>query len=218
MRLYRVESFYAFLLHFRSEGSKEEGRPATASPHVGPATRGQGPLQGGGRLCPGPARKGGQRRSQGEAATRKVSSPQKRRPRGQQTPTSTVDYGQPTRVAAARGHNRLQCDAHKGGQLHGAGKGLSPATSPTASSGGNASRRCGRPLAGQLPAGKGSHHLSRGSGGCGGAEVERGVRASFGEKDDPAPMNLENFEDYPCVYDSHNTLNNSKNSLDCPLI
>ncbi|RWW60613.1 hypothetical protein BHE74_00032389 [Ensete ventricosum] len=41
MRLNRVESFYAFLLHFCSEGSKEEGRPATASPHVGPATHGQ---------------------------------------------------------------------------------------------------------------------------------------------------------------------------------
>ncbi|RWV77067.1 hypothetical protein GW17_00062161 [Ensete ventricosum] len=37
MRLNRVESFYAFLLHFCSEGSKEEGRLATASPHVGPA-------------------------------------------------------------------------------------------------------------------------------------------------------------------------------------
>ncbi|RZS25786.1 hypothetical protein BHM03_00059046 [Ensete ventricosum] len=30
MRLNRVECFYAFVLHFRSEGSEEEGRPATA--------------------------------------------------------------------------------------------------------------------------------------------------------------------------------------------
>ncbi|RRT38098.1 hypothetical protein B296_00054807 [Ensete ventricosum] len=41
MRLNRVESFYTLLLHFRSEGSKEEGRPATASPHVGLATHGR---------------------------------------------------------------------------------------------------------------------------------------------------------------------------------
>ncbi|RZS28739.1 hypothetical protein BHM03_00062391, partial [Ensete ventricosum] len=40
MRLNRVESFYAFLLHFCSEGN-EEGRPATASPYVGPSTHGQ---------------------------------------------------------------------------------------------------------------------------------------------------------------------------------
>ncbi|RZR88241.1 hypothetical protein BHM03_00015783 [Ensete ventricosum] len=33
MRLYRVESFYAFLLRFRSE----ERRPAMANPHAGPA-------------------------------------------------------------------------------------------------------------------------------------------------------------------------------------
>ncbi|RWW46412.1 hypothetical protein BHE74_00047661 [Ensete ventricosum] len=40
MRLNRVESFYAFLLHFRSKRSKEEnGRPTTAKPLVGrPAT------------------------------------------------------------------------------------------------------------------------------------------------------------------------------------
>ncbi|RWW37466.1 hypothetical protein BHE74_00057400 [Ensete ventricosum] len=38
MRLYRVESFYAFLLYFRSEGSEEEGQLATASPYAGPAT------------------------------------------------------------------------------------------------------------------------------------------------------------------------------------
>ncbi|RWV88416.1 hypothetical protein GW17_00049494 [Ensete ventricosum] len=41
IRLNRVESFYAFLLRFRSEDSEEEGRPATASPHIGPTTHGQ---------------------------------------------------------------------------------------------------------------------------------------------------------------------------------
>ncbi|RZS04903.1 hypothetical protein BHM03_00035300 [Ensete ventricosum] len=41
MRLNHVESFYAFLLHFRSEDSEEEGRPTTASPHARLATHGQ---------------------------------------------------------------------------------------------------------------------------------------------------------------------------------
>ncbi|RZS27845.1 hypothetical protein BHM03_00061373, partial [Ensete ventricosum] len=59
MILNRIESFYAFLLRFRSEGSKEEGRPATASPMQDrpwprpPATRGD-------RLRLGPTRKGDQ--------------------------------------------------------------------------------------------------------------------------------------------------------------
>ncbi|RZS17882.1 hypothetical protein BHM03_00050086 [Ensete ventricosum] len=35
MRLNRIESFYTFLFHFHSEGSEEEGRPATASPIQG---------------------------------------------------------------------------------------------------------------------------------------------------------------------------------------
>ncbi|RWV81334.1 hypothetical protein GW17_00057260 [Ensete ventricosum] len=41
MRLYRIELFYVFLLHFRSEGNEEEGQPATTNPHAGPATHGQ---------------------------------------------------------------------------------------------------------------------------------------------------------------------------------
>ncbi|RWW70984.1 hypothetical protein BHE74_00021309 [Ensete ventricosum] len=45
MRLNRVESFDVFLLRFRSEGSEEEGQPATASPHVGPAAHGQAAAQ-----------------------------------------------------------------------------------------------------------------------------------------------------------------------------
>ncbi|RWV95974.1 hypothetical protein GW17_00041352 [Ensete ventricosum] len=61
MRLYRVESFYAFLLRFRSEGSEEEERPATASLHAGPATHGQGQPARGDACGHGglrPARKG----------------------------------------------------------------------------------------------------------------------------------------------------------------
>ncbi|RRT31849.1 hypothetical protein B296_00022968 [Ensete ventricosum] len=70
MRLNRIESFYAFLLYFRSKRSKEEaGRPATARPPAGAAGHdlatfkgagdcGQGPLQRGySRLqCPPAAR------------------------------------------------------------------------------------------------------------------------------------------------------------------
>ncbi|RZS22378.1 hypothetical protein BHM03_00055153 [Ensete ventricosum] len=57
------------------------------SPHVGPATHGQGPLQGGGELRPGPARKGGQRRPQGAAVARKGSNPQ-----GRQSPVRAVTH------------------------------------------------------------------------------------------------------------------------------
>ncbi|RWW01742.1 hypothetical protein GW17_00035203 [Ensete ventricosum] len=41
MRLYHVESFYVFLLHYRSEGSEEEGWPATTNPHARSVTHGQ---------------------------------------------------------------------------------------------------------------------------------------------------------------------------------
>ncbi|RZS00246.1 hypothetical protein BHM03_00029911 [Ensete ventricosum] len=65
MRLNRVESFYVFLLHFRSEGNEEEGRPTTASPMQDrqPTARPQlrPPARGGVRLRSRPARKGGQR-------------------------------------------------------------------------------------------------------------------------------------------------------------
>ncbi|RZR91404.1 hypothetical protein BHM03_00019515 [Ensete ventricosum] len=65
----------------------------------------------------------------------------------------------------------------------------------TASRGNDSSRRGGRPLARWLPAGKCSCRLCRGSDGD--VEGERGVRASFGEKDNPAPMNSKNFKDCP---------------------
>ncbi|RWV95073.1 hypothetical protein GW17_00042333 [Ensete ventricosum] len=48
MRLNRVESFYAFLLCFRSEGSPCKGQPgiATASPLAGVASCGKAPFKG----------------------------------------------------------------------------------------------------------------------------------------------------------------------------
>ncbi|RRT42598.1 hypothetical protein B296_00019839, partial [Ensete ventricosum] len=56
MKLNRVESFYAFLLCFRSEGSPCKGQPgmATVSPLAGAVDH----LQGGGRLQPRPPCKG----------------------------------------------------------------------------------------------------------------------------------------------------------------
>ncbi|RRT35847.1 hypothetical protein B296_00040496 [Ensete ventricosum] len=83
------------------------------------------------------------------------------------------------------------------GRLQGARKGLPPAASPIASRGDDTRRRGGRPLVGRLLVGKGSRRLYRGSGDSDGAEGERGVRASFREKDDPAPINSKNFEDCP---------------------
>ncbi|RWV98451.1 hypothetical protein GW17_00038700 [Ensete ventricosum] len=68
------------------------------------------------------------------------------------TPVGTASCGQPVRVATAHGHTRLQHDTRKG---------LSP-------------------MAGWLPAGKGSCRLCKGSSDdCSGADGARGVRASF---------------------------------------
>ncbi|RRT42476.1 hypothetical protein B296_00027941 [Ensete ventricosum] len=53
MRFNRVESFYVFLLYFRSKRNEEDGRPATASPGCG-----QGPLQRGDWLWPRPPTQG----------------------------------------------------------------------------------------------------------------------------------------------------------------
>ncbi|RZR94101.1 hypothetical protein BHM03_00022721 [Ensete ventricosum] len=58
MRLNCVESFYAFLLRFRREGS-EEGQPATASPHVGPATHSQADCKGQPVVTKSPCKGGG---------------------------------------------------------------------------------------------------------------------------------------------------------------
>ncbi|RZS13456.1 hypothetical protein BHM03_00045056 [Ensete ventricosum] len=65
--------------------------------------------------------------------------------------------------ATTRGHGRLR--PHRGGRQRSARKGLPPTTNPTASKGGGAGRRGGRPLAGRLPATKGSHRLRQGSDG-----------------------------------------------------
>ncbi|RWV97291.1 hypothetical protein GW17_00039936 [Ensete ventricosum] len=76
MRLYRIESFYAFLLRFRSGGEEEEGRPATHDQATAKASsqrvtshRGSSPQ--GERLRARRARKGGNR---SQCGARKGSS------------------------------------------------------------------------------------------------------------------------------------------------
>ncbi|RWW14688.1 hypothetical protein GW17_00021513 [Ensete ventricosum] len=120
MRLNRVESFYAFLLRFRSECREEEGRPATTSPHSGSAARatgcGQGPMPAtakapcrGSRqhvLPPvgmaGPYRGGASRRRQRPRPGRK----------GQ--PPTTRPQGAAARCEAARGSPVARAIACKG--------------------------------------------------------------------------------------------------------
>ncbi|RWV83683.1 hypothetical protein GW17_00054680, partial [Ensete ventricosum] len=88
--------------------------------------------------------------------------------------------------STARGHDRLRL-AHRGDSRPWAQSltARRPQREPAAG------RLQGAAAHGQL-SGKGSRHLRRGNGG---AEGERGVRASFREKDDPAPINSKNFED-----------------------
>ncbi|RZS25698.1 hypothetical protein BHM03_00058939 [Ensete ventricosum] len=68
IRLNRVESFYAFLLRFRSEGNEEEGQQGMARPPArGWLATAKAPLQMGSRLRPGPL--------QGATARRGTSHP-----------------------------------------------------------------------------------------------------------------------------------------------
>ncbi|RWW38585.1 hypothetical protein BHE74_00056169 [Ensete ventricosum] len=120
-------------------------------------------------------------------------------------------------AASLQGWQPLTAWRSQRGLAVGHSQGLPPAAS-RAGRGDGASRRGGRPLAGRLPTGKGNRSQRMGNSDDDDAEEERGVRASFGGKDDPTPMNLENFEGCPRVHNSRNTLNNSGNSKDYPLI
>ncbi|RWV84135.1 hypothetical protein GW17_00054180 [Ensete ventricosum] len=157
-----------------------EGRPATASPHVGSAVA-EAPLQWGGPLWPVPL--------QGVANRRR------------QQPTS----GQPVAGAAparrplgGRSIARCQRLARKVLLARGEAAGATPARGyPAVGRRPQRHRlRARRRPQERLPAGKGSRCLRRGNGDSD-IEGEYGVRASFGEKDDPAPMNSENSEDCP---------------------
>ncbi|RWV90851.1 hypothetical protein GW17_00046910 [Ensete ventricosum] len=109
IKLNRIESFYAFLLHFCNKRNKDRGQPAMARPYAGVADHGlatctratdcsQGPLQRSDRLRPRPLAKG--RLDAARASPQGLS---------------------PIVAAAACGHNHLQ---------RGARKERPPATSP----------------------------------------------------------------------------------------
>ncbi|RWW59072.1 hypothetical protein BHE74_00034028 [Ensete ventricosum] len=83
MRLNRVESFYAFLLRFRSEGSKERGRPAMARPSTRAADHGHTPCRGGRpRLAPLQGRSATTKAFCGGSHLRKAVVPPTARPQG----------------------------------------------------------------------------------------------------------------------------------------
>ncbi|RWV85771.1 hypothetical protein GW17_00052413 [Ensete ventricosum] len=171
MRLNHVESFYAFLLRFRSEESPCKGQPgmATASPLVGAADH----LQGGGRLQPRPPCRGGptlaRPPAKGRPATARAS-PQRGAPA----------HGQTARAAARGWPVAARCPqgaAAASGHAIGVAANVTAPARATASSDsackgdahGGVGRRGGRPLAKWLPAGEGSHRLRKGSSGIGGA-------------------------------------------------
>ncbi|RWV79736.1 hypothetical protein GW17_00059081, partial [Ensete ventricosum] len=142
--------------------NKEEGKPAMASPHAGPATHGQVTAKA---PCKGAVGCGhGQLEKEANGARKGRQPPVGAAPAGRSA-TREHDRLRPAR----RGGNRLQHVARKGDRLQGARKGLLPATSPVAS------RRGGRPLSRWLLASKGNRRLCRGSGGGGGVEGERGL-------------------------------------------
>ncbi|RWW36902.1 hypothetical protein BHE74_00058039, partial [Ensete ventricosum] len=139
----------------RRRGSQPPCRAGHSRPPArGRSTTARASPQGRSASLAGPtSRKGGRCRSQGQ---------------------------QPAGAATRRGggHTSLQRDARKGGRLQGARKGLLHVASPAASRGSGAGRRGCRPLAGWLPAGKGSRCLCRGNSGDD-KDGARGVRASF---------------------------------------
>ncbi|RZS10337.1 hypothetical protein BHM03_00041554 [Ensete ventricosum] len=95
IRLNCVESFYAFLLRFRSEGSPCKGQPgmATANPLAGVA----GHLQGAAGCSQGPHAKG-----RSDAASPRLGLLPARRPLA-------------GAVASPRGATRMQSACHRGG-------------------------------------------------------------------------------------------------------
>ncbi|RWV84903.1 hypothetical protein GW17_00053349 [Ensete ventricosum] len=177
-------------------GNEEEGWLATASPHAGPATHGQaihsqGPLQGATGYEAPPVGTAGCGQHAGATPTGKSTA----RGHGRLRPVRRGGSRPLAQLLTARRPQRGLTARHPRGVA--TREGLPPATNSVASRGGSANRRDGCPLAGQQPAGKGSHRLHRGSGGDDDAKGKRGVRASFQEKDDPTPINLENSEDCP---------------------
>ncbi|RRT55991.1 hypothetical protein B296_00033079 [Ensete ventricosum] len=163
------------------EGNEEEGWPATANPHIGSARpRPRPPVRG--RLAAARAspqgrptslagvvaRKGGRRRSQGQQPTRVA-------------PVGATGYGQPIGATATRGHTRLR---------RGACKGLPPIEAMVSVARVAATWQGGRQLARAVVACPGATATAAQIG-------QEGLGHPFEKKDDLAPLNLKNFEDYP---------------------
>ncbi|RZR75439.1 hypothetical protein BHM03_00057789, partial [Ensete ventricosum] len=149
-----------------------------ASPHAGPTTH-AGLATHGQAVAKAPY-KGAAGCNQGQLAREADVAHRASNPQGRSMPIA--------RAAACRGgaygHGWLRPshrgDTHKVDRLQGTGKGLPPAAYPTASRGSGVDRRGGCPLAGWLPAGKGSRRLRRGSSdGDDGVEGARGLGHHF---------------------------------------
>ncbi|RWV77451.1 hypothetical protein GW17_00061716 [Ensete ventricosum] len=194
MRLYRVESFYAFLLRFCSEGSKEEGRPApmqgrppTARPRPRPASKGRSPAGAAARrggacghgglwpahsMAPAKGQAAGWRAQVAVASSQPARGCRSQPGRKGRLPTARLQRATARGAPARGGCPRRACKG--GGHQRPARKGLLPTDSPITSRGSDADRRGGRPLAGRLPIAKGSHRLRRGRGDGGAVRVKEG--------------------------------------------
>ncbi|RZS20551.1 hypothetical protein BHM03_00053081 [Ensete ventricosum] len=204
MRLNRIESFYAFLLRFRSEGSPCKGQPGMAT--TSPLARVVGHLQGGDRLQLRPPYRGAadcdQAPCKGRPAVAKApmqrggllwQSPLQRggrlwpvlaRKGGDARPRPDCKGSCPRvagcRAAPARGGSRPRprrrgfCQRSADGRPRPAHKGRSTVGRCQGGARGGVGRRGGRPLAEWLPAGKGSRRLHRGSGSGGAVRVKEG--------------------------------------------
>ncbi|RWW35696.1 hypothetical protein BHE74_00059333 [Ensete ventricosum] len=158
----------------RAKGSEEEGRPATTSPHVGPATHGQADCKGLPTTVEGPPASG--RPATARPPTR-GGHPQAQQPASGQSSTGATPTG---RSPVGRSTPRCQRPARKGLLAHDEAVGAAPARGqPTEGRCPQRRRlRAQRRSQGRMSAGKGNCCLRRGSD-DGDAE---GVRASFGKR------------------------------------
>ncbi|RWV99244.1 hypothetical protein GW17_00037859 [Ensete ventricosum] len=92
-----------------SEGSEEEGRPATANPYTGPATHGLAATKA--------PYKGATDCGQGQSAKEADAAWKGSRPPTRASLAGMIGWGQPIWEVAVRGHTRLQRGAYKGGRL-----------------------------------------------------------------------------------------------------
>ncbi|RRT44163.1 hypothetical protein B296_00031898 [Ensete ventricosum] len=112
MRLNHVESFYMFLLHFRSECNEERGRQAIARPSARVADHGQA-LYRGGRPWSGPYRGGHKRPGPPTRAVVEAAPSRGLLARGDACQRSTVGAAPTKAPARPRGVARVQGDRQR---------------------------------------------------------------------------------------------------------